>query len=78
MNQQVFVAIYHLFYKFSCIFNILKKIKFVLKIKMQIMYKRKMQKTNSININILNELKFKMNLKWKKILKLFAIVNSLK
>ena len=42
------------------------------------MYKRKTQKINSIDVNILNESKSEMNLKWRKILKSFIIVNSLK
>ena len=42
------------------------------------MYKRKTQKTNLINVNILNESKSETNLKWRKILKLFVIVDSLK
>ena len=42
------------------------------------MYKRKTQKINSIDINILNESKFETNLKQKKILKSFVIVDSLK
>ena len=45
---------------------------------MQIMYKRKTQKTNSIDVSILNESKSETNSKWKKILKLFVIVDSLK
>ena len=45
---------------------------------MQIIYKRKIQKTNSIDINTLNELKFETNSIWIKILKLFIIVDSLK
>ena len=42
------------------------------------MYKRKTQKTNSIDVNILDESKSEMNSKWKKILKSFVIVDSLK
>ena len=42
------------------------------------MYKWKTQKINSIDVNILNELKFETNLKWRKILKLFIIVDFLK
>ena len=42
------------------------------------MYKRKTQKTNLIDVNILNESKPETNLKWRKILKLFVIVDSLK
>ena len=76
--QQVYVAIHYLFYKFSRIFDILKKIKIVSKIKMQIMYKQKTQKINSINVNILNKSKSQTNLNWRKILKSFIIVDSLK
>ena len=63
MNQQVHVTIHYLFYKFSRIFNILRNIKLALKIKMQIMYKRKTQKINSIDVNILNEFKSETNSK---------------
>ena len=42
------------------------------------MYKRKTQKTNSIDVNIFDESKFKTNLKWRKILKSFVTVDSLK
>ena len=42
------------------------------------MYKRKTQKINSIDVNILNELKPETNSKWRKMLKLFIIVDSLK
>ena len=45
---------------------------------MQIMYKRKTQKINSIDINILDESKSKMNSKWRKILKSSVIVDFLK
>ena len=55
--------IHHLPHKFSCIFDILRKVKFVSKIKMQIMYKRKTQKINSIDVDILNELKSETNSK---------------
>ena len=42
------------------------------------MYKRKAQKINSIDINILNKSKSETNLKWRKILKSFVTVDSLK
>ena len=42
------------------------------------MYKRKTQKTNSVDVNIFDELKLKTNSKWRKILKSFITVDSLK
>ena len=42
------------------------------------MYKRKIQKTNSIDVNIFDESKFETNSKWRKILKSLVTVDSLK
>ena len=77
-NQQVHAATHHLSYKFSRIFDILKRVRPASKIKMQIMYKRKTQKTNSIDVDILDELKPETNSKWRKILKSSVTVDSLK
>ena len=53
----------HLFHKISSTYDILKKVKPVLEIRMQIMYKRKTQKTNLIDMNIFDESKFETNSK---------------
>ena len=77
-EKQIRVATFHLFHKFSRIFDILRRIKSVLKVRVQIMYKRKTQKTNSVDVNIFDESKFETNSKWRKILKSFVTVDSLK
>ena len=77
-KKQIRAATFHLFHKFSRIFDILRKIKSVSEVRMQIIYKRKTQKTNSVDVNIFDESKFETNLKWRKILKSFITVDSLK
>ena len=62
-EKQIRAATFHLFHKFSRIFDILRRIKSVLKVRVQIMYKRKTQKTNSVDVNIFDESKLETNLK---------------
>ena len=62
-EKQIRAATFHLFHKFSRIFDILRRIKSVLKVRVQIMYKRKTQKTNSVDVNIFDESKFETNSK---------------
>ena len=77
-EKQIRAATFHLLHKFSRIFDILRRIKSVSEVKMQIMYKRKTQKTNSVDVNIFDESKLETNSKWRKILKSFVTVDSLK
>ena len=56
------------FYRFSRKFDILNRIR-ITNVHVDILYKRKVQKINSVNVEITNESRSKINFKWREILK---------
>ena len=63
------MIIHCLSYQFSRKFDILNRTK-TINVYVDILYKRKVQKINSVNIEITNESRLRTNFEWKEILKL--------
>ena len=68
INQRFRMIIHYLFHQFSRKFDILNRIR-TINVHVNIIYKRKTQKINSMNIEIINESISKTNFKWKELLK---------
>ena len=68
INRRSRAAAHCFFHRFSRKFNIFSKTESI-EIHVNIMYKRKAQKINFVNVEIIDELKSKTNFKWKKFLK---------
>ena len=69
MNRRSRMTTHYFLHRFSRKFDILNRIR-TINVHVDIMYKRKAQKINSMNVEITNELKSRINFKWKEILKL--------
>ena len=69
MNRRSRMTTHCLSYQFSWKFDILNRTK-TINVYVDKLYKRKVQKINSVNIEITNESRLKTNFKWKEILKL--------
>ena len=69
INRRSRMTTHCLSHRFFRKFDILNRIK-IINVHVNILYKRKAQKINSINVEITNESKSKTNSKWKEILKL--------
>ena len=68
MNRRFRMTLYCLFHRFSRKFDILSRIK-ITDIHVNIIYKRKAQKINSINVEIIDDSESRTNSKWREILK---------
>ena len=68
MNQRSRMTTHCLLHQFSQKFNILNRAR-TINVHFNIIYKRKVQKINSVNVEIVNESKSRTNFKWKEILK---------
>ena len=69
MNRRLHMTTHCLFHRLSRKFNILNRIR-TINVHVNILYKRRAQKINSINVEITNESELRINFKWKEILKL--------
>ena len=68
MNRRSRMTTHYLFHQFSRKFDILNRAR-ITNIHVDILYKRKAQKINSVNVGITNESRLRTNSKWKEILK---------
>ena len=68
MNRRSRMTTHCLFHRFFRKFDILNKVR-TTNIHVDILYKRKAQKVNSMNIEITNESESRINFKWREILK---------
>ena len=68
MNRRSRMTTHCLFHRFSRKFDILNRAR-TTNVHVDILYKRKAQKINSMNVEITNESKSRINFKWKEILK---------
>ena len=69
MNQRSRMTTHCFFHQFSRKFDILNRAR-TINVYVNILYKRKAQKINSVNVRITNESRLKIYFKWKEILKL--------
>ena len=68
MNRRLCIITYCLFHQFSRKFNILNRAR-IINVHVDILYQRKIQKINSMNIEITNESKSRINSKRREIFK---------
>ena len=69
MNRRSRITTHCLSHQFFRKFDILNRAK-ITNVHVNILYKRKTQKINSINVEIMNESRSRINFKWREILKL--------
>ena len=75
MNRRPRMTTHCLSHRFSRKFDILNRAR-IINVHVDILYKRKVQKINSMNVEITNEAKLRINFKWRKILKLLITLKS--
>ena len=68
MDRRSHITMHCFFHRFSRKFDILKRVRTV-DVHGNIIYKRKVQKVNLINVEITDESRSRINFKWKKFLK---------
>ena len=68
MNRRSRMTTHCLSHRFSRKFDILNRAR-IINVHVDILYKRKVQKINSMNVEITNESRSRTNFKWRKILK---------
>ena len=68
MNRRSRMTTHCFFHRFSRKFDILNRVR-IINVHVNILYKRKVQKINSMNIEITNGSRSSINSKWKEILK---------